>query len=484
MKQQTPMADPAPAAPEPTPDARAQSAPRPVPTSLTTGNIRRTVFLLALPVLGEQLLTAAVGIFDTFLAGRISANATSAVGVAAYVGWLASLCFMFVSTGTTALVSRFAGAGEHDDADHIANQSLGLGLILGVVVASTLFALANSFAVILNMTENAELYGITMHYLRVDAASHIFTSVTLIGAASLRGMGDTRTPMNILAVVSVLNVLVSAGLVYGLADGDQLYVQGIVYGTLVARALGASLMWWTLFRGSTLLTFHLRWLRPAWASCARIMKIGLPAVMDGLVLWVGQFVFLKIVRLLGSDPELNTAYFAAHIIGVRVEAFTYLPAVAWGYATATLVGQALGAKNEDRARRVAHESVLQCGLISVAVALFLFFGAGLVFRVMHSDPLVNEVGINPMKLVAFFQPCLVVSIVYIWALRGAGDTRYPMYITLISGFLFRIPIGYYFGVTLGMGLMGAWFGMCTDMLLRAILAAVRYARGKWVGIKV
>lgn len=439
---------------------------------------------MAVPVLGEQLLTAAVGIFDTYLAGRISANATAAIGVAAYVGWLASLCFMLVSTGTTALVSRLAGAGEHDEADHIANQSLGLGLILGVVISFVLFALAHPFAVILNMTANAELYGITTHYLRVDAVSHLFTSITLIGAASLRGIGDTRTPMKLLAVVSVMNVLVSVALVYGFRSGETLWVSGIVYGTLAARALGAGLMWWVLFRGNTALTFRMGWLRPAWDSCVRILKIGLPAVMDGVVLWSGQFLFLMIVRELSSEEVLNTAYFAAHIVGVRVEAFTYLPAVAWGYATATLVGQALGAKNEDRARRVAHESVLQCGLISVLVGAFLFFGAALVFRIMHSDPLVHEVGIRPLKMVAFFQPCLVISIVYIWALRGAGDTRYPLYITLISGFLFRIPIGYYFGVILEMGLMGAWFGMCTDMVLRAILAAVRYARGRWVGIKV
>ena len=133
---------------------------------------------------------------------------------------------------------------------------------------------------------------------------------------------------------------------------------------------------------------------------------------------------------------------------------------------------------------MAHEAVLQCGLLILVVSVVFFFGAEWILHQFQSDPQVAEVGATPFRILALFQPLLVMSIIYVHALRGAGDTRYPMVITLIGMVLVRLPLGYLFGIVLQGGLLGAWVGMMGDMTVRAAFALVRYARGRWVHTKV
>ena len=181
--------------------------------SVTAGPVRRTLLFLALPVLAEQILNTLVGLVDTYLAGRISPAATSAIGLAAYVGWLASMLLMLIGTGTTALVSRYEGSGDHARANHFANQSLTLAGILGVTVFCLMYTLAPWFAKYCRMT--GESFDIAVTYLRVDAVGHMLMGPTLVGCAALRGVGNMRTPMMIFVVINVVNVIASCSLVYG-----------------------------------------------------------------------------------------------------------------------------------------------------------------------------------------------------------------------------------------------------------------------------
>jgi Na+-driven multidrug efflux pump len=200
-------------------------------------------------------------------------------------------------------------------------------------------------------------------------------------------------------------------------------------------------------------------------------------------MWAGQFVLLLVIAELGVGSR-GGAIFAAHFVGIRVVAVTYLPAVAWGAAAATLVGQSLGAGDPRRAVQSGHEATLQCALLAVLISLVFYFGAGEIYRLMHRDPAVWAVGVGPFRLVAFFQVPLVLSIVYISALHGAGDTVSPLVITAVGVLLVRLPVAYLCGIVLDGGLFGAWLGMCADMALRAVLAAMRFVRGRWLRTQV
>src|SRR4051794_33123906 len=158
--------------------------------SLLVGNVHSTVFFLALPTLLEQFLTFFVGFYDTYLSGEISAAATSAVGLATYVGWLGGMIFRLVGVGASALVARHWGAGDFEQANRTMNRAFALVSVMGVAVSVILFVGAPLFTTFLGM--EGEMGDIAVHYLRIDSLSYFFTGFTLVGGSVLRASGDTR----------------------------------------------------------------------------------------------------------------------------------------------------------------------------------------------------------------------------------------------------------------------------------------------------
>ncbi len=450
-------------------------------SEILTGQLRGTIFWLALPVLCEQFLNYCVDLTDTKLSGLISKEATSAIGVAAYVSWLASLIFGLVGTGTTALVARTWGAGDFPLANRVMNRSLSLATLIGFAYCGMIYLAAPLVASLLNLNENAS--AIAIHYIRVDGVGNILTSISLVGAAALRGAGDMRSPMIVFGLVNVLNISTSCLLVFGWGLVPAMGVKGIVYGTLIARISGGMLMLLILHHGLNGLKISLPQWRLRGQTVRRILQIGGPAALEGMITWGGHFLFLMVIARLATGEE-GSAIMAAHMIGVMVEAISYLPAVAWGIASATMIGQSLGAEDKQRAHDVGHEAVKQCGVLAITIGLVFFFGAGWIYQGMHKDPLVHQAGVPALRLMACFQIPLVCSIIYTYSLRGAGDTKYPMIISAVGVICVRVPVAYLFGIVLGGGLFGAWIGMGVDVAIRSILASVRYQRGHWLNTRV
>jgi Na+-driven multidrug efflux pump len=226
-------------------------------------------------------------------------------------------------------------------------------------------------------------------------------------------------------------------------------------------------------------------LRPSREVMRRILRIGLPAAADGAVMWSGHFAFLMIVaRLAGSDSiEVNHAY-AAQIVVVRLEAFTYLPASAWAAACATMIGQALGAGLPGRAKACGHEGAFQCGVLTGLVGIAFELFAVPLCALINKDPEVIMHAAPVLVMAGACQSALALSIVYMGSLRGAGDTVYPLIMTATSLILIRLPFGYLLGIAWGLGLFGAWIAVCGDMLFRMTLALGRYQRGRWLATQV
>lgn len=456
-------------------------------SSILSGNLRSAVLWLALPVLAEQLLNSLVGFVDTYLSGHldesISAAATSAIGVAVYVNWLAELLYSLIGTGSTAVVARHWGAGERDKANRVACCSISLSLVIGVLGIATVYFMAPVFGDVLNLEDDSR--GMAVQYMQLVCFAHIFTAINLIGSAVLRGAGDMRTPMWVLGLVSVLNVVFSSVLVYGAGPIPAMGIVGIAWGTILARLVGSVLMLTVLVRGMTDLVA-----RPSLSSVSdresvgRIMRIGGPALLDGILMWTGHFLFLKVISELGGTPDESRATFAAHIVGIQVEALNYLPAFAWGTAGATLVGQCLGAGDPKRAHRGGHEAAWQAGLLALATMAVFFFGAELIYAFMHRDPAVGVIGVPALRILALAEIPLSMTIVYLVSLKGAGDTKTPLILNFAGIFLLRLPIGYWLAVTLDWGLTGAWAAVGIDVTIRGFVAAFYFHSSRWAKTRV
>jgi putative MATE family efflux protein len=391
------------------------------------------------------------------------------------------LIFGLVGTGTTALVSRAIGAGDIALARRVTNVSLALGAFLGVGVSVGLFVLAPTFATMQDLTGKSR--EIAVEFLRVEALGEFFYVFCLVGCAALRGAGDMRTPMLLLGLVNAVNMFVSPMLVFGWFGLEPWGITGVVAGTFVARVSIGLLTLLALVGGAGGLALTRDLFRPFSAEASRIMKIGGPAVVDGLLMWSGHFLFLMIVSRLtgGATPSANRA---AHMIGIQVEGLTYLAASAWGYAAASLIGRFIGAGLPGHAIRAGHMAARHVAGVAMLGSMCFFFGSEAIYGLMTTEAEVREVGTRAMRVLAVYQIPLTMMIVYIFCMRGAGDTRAPALINTLGIFFVRLPLGYLFGIVWDGGLIGAWIGMSCDVALRWACAWWYFSRGHSVRTEV
>jgi len=451
-------------------------------------DLNQRIFLLALPTLLQQLLTFCVALFDTWLSGRIDAAATSAIGMAAYVGWLAGLFVSTVGIGTTALVARHRGAGEPQQANRVMHVALIAGQLGSTVMSFFLYAMAPVFVAAFSLEETTATVG--LNYLRMDAIGHVLTGTTFVGAAALRGSGDMARPMFVLGAINVLNMILSCCFVYGIGPTSPLTastewlpamgVYGIAAGTVGARLAGGLMMASVLIYGSGALRLRFSMLRPDRIIVRRLVAMGGFAAADNMINWLGQFSFLIIIRNVTGMPYSADVIFAAHMVGLQVEAITYLPAIAWGQSAAAIIGQCLGAGKLRRALRAGMGATLQCCVLGAIVTVVFFWGAESIYRVMHSDPQVAMAGATPFRMMALFQIPLMIFLVLKFALHGAGDTRWPMIATIAGTLGLRLPLAWFLGIHMQLGLLGAWAGMFIDITFRGIVMSWRYLGLAWL----
>jgi Na+-driven multidrug efflux pump len=297
------------------------------------------------------------------------------------------------------------------------------------------------------------------------------------------------SPLKVLVATNLINVIVSTSLTWGISVSDSftlvpaLGVIGIVIGTTTAQLCGATLITILLFSRVS----HLHVTRKDFEfhreTIWRVLRIGGPAALGGLCTFAGHFAFLMVISRL-SPSGFDGAILAAHFVGVRIEALSYLPIEAYGIASAALVGQALGAGRPQRAVQVGHEALRQCLWYAGLMTILFFAFAPQIYAGMHSDPEVAKAGVPAFRLMSLYQIPNAILIVYVCALRGAGDTRFPLFCSLIGNVIVRVSVGYFFGVYLQLGLLGAWIGMGADNILRSALVAWRYAAAKWVHTRV
>ena len=448
--------------------------------------IRRRVRNLALPAVGEQLLNTAVGLADVFLIGNMavlvatqlgysSATALTAAGLGHQMIWLVTVLMMAVGVGSTALIARAVGARQEHELGRILRQSFVLATIVGVV--ATIFALvvAEPFLRLLRAPEEVIPLGVS--YIQICAWAFLPASLLFVGSACLRGAGDTRTPLYIMLGVNVANVVLSWLLINGNLGLPALGVAGAAIGTAIARIGGGVALTGLLLRGHSGLKLVLEW-RPDREMLDRIVKIGLPTAGEMMVFQAAMMVFVPFVTTLG------TVAYAAHNVVITIESVSFLPGMGYAAATSALVGQALGARQKRLAVDYAYEALRQGGLMMTLAGLVMVIFPATLVGWFINDPAVIDVAIAPMRAAGLVQLALAVSFILLGALRGAGDTRYPLYARIMTTWVIRMPLVFLLVGYFELGLAGIWLAMCTDFTLQALLVLWRFRRGKWQQIKV
>jgi putative MATE family efflux protein len=444
--------------------------------SAERASIRGDVLRLALPATGEQLLAMMVGLVDTYLVGHLGAAPLAAVGLATQWVFLTNTLFGSIATGSTALIARFIGAGEPGEANRVLHQSLLMGVLVGLLTTALGVSLARPLLTLLGAEPDVALMGGA--YLRLVASCFLFSTITFLGNACLRGAGDTRTPMYVMAVVNVVNIVVAWTAINGPFGLPKLGVVGSALGAASGMAVGGMLVLVTLLHGRSRLRLYPSQLHYDAGLIRRILNIGLPTGLEQLLFRGGHMVFARILA------EMGTVVYAANQVAINGWSLSFMPGFGFAVAATTLVGQGLGAGEPELAERRGMMAYSIGATIMTTISLAFLFFPEQIMSAFTSDPEVIALGIRPLQMVGLLQPISAASMIFSGALRGAGDTRYPMVVTGIGIWVLRLPLAYLMGLALGWGLLGAWAAMGLDMTLRGALNYRRFRGGRWKSIRV
>ncbi len=446
---------------------------------------RKRVFQLAMPAVSEQILNTTVGLMDVLLVGRLpaaaaavlgysSAAALAATGLANEMYWTTILLFMAIGTGCTALTARAKGAHDRE----MGNEALRQGLLMGLISAIVMMVVVMFGAHTLMSVYRADalVTGLGARVLTILSYALIPTAIGMIGMAAMRGAGDTRMPLYIMIAVNIINVGLSYLLIGGAFGLTPLGVEGAAIGAAVARTVGAIATIVVLLRGRAGL--HLtRWVAPHLDMMRRIIRVGLPFAGEQAVFQGALMVFLGMITQLGTNA------YAAHNVVIRIESLSFLPGWGYGIAASALVGQALGAKRPEEAQAATTEAFKQTSALMIVLGGIMVLVPGFLLRLFIFDESVVQAGIVPLQIAGVFQIGMGANFVYSGALRGAGDTKWPLYTKIIATWGLRLPMSYLM-LQWGYGLNGVWIAMGLDFFIQAVLAYVRFRQGNWRTMQV
>ncbi|MFK7985740.1 MAG: MATE family efflux transporter [Sandaracinaceae bacterium] len=437
---------------------------------------------LAMPIVGLNVLNVLALAIDTAMCGRVpGAEAVlTGLGFATQIVFLLMVMMMGLLVGSVALVARAHGAGDTDRVEHLLLQSTQLTVVLGVVVA----VLGNIAARPLLQLLGAEGDALTaaLAYLRPLLFATVFYYLSLLYAAVLRGVGNTRIAFQVALAATAINVALNYGLILGNYGLPALGVRGAAYGTVASQVFTVFALV-AVLRSGAVPTLRVSFRpRPVDRALAKeLARVGAPAALDLLIL---NGSFMSILGMLG---RIDPVAVAAHGIGLRVQSLAFVPGLGVSQACAAMVGQALGAEDVARARRVVLSAVALCVLIMTGLAIPIVLGAHPLVAVFDVPPgtALEAFSVEWIRILGFGMPVVGAQIALVGMLRGSGDTRVALTINAVASVL-QIPASYALGFPLGWGAFGVWVAFPASYVLRLALAAWVFQRGRWakVGLRV
>ena len=439
---------------------------------LLNGPITPSLVRLAWPVMLSNLFQTVYNFVDRFWLSRHSSASLAAVGLSWPLIFLARSIGSGVTIAGIALVSQYMGAQREEEANNAAGQVLMFTTALSVVLAAAGFFAARPILTL--MGPEPALIDAGTIYLQIIYAGTPLMFSTFIVSALLSGAGDTITPMILMTASVLLNVVLDPLLIFGWGPFPEWGVAGAAAATVISRGLLALVGFALLFSGRLGLHIHLRHLRPQWNLIRRIISIGGLASIGN----AGTAVGFTIMN--GALARIGTAAISAFVIGNTFISIVLMPAMGLGQATATMVGQNLGAEKPLRARQSAWAGIWLSSLILAVAAVFVLIFRSTLIAIFTVDPVITRIAHDMFLLVAFAFPFMGVIQVVAGVYQGSGHTFYSMFFGLFRLWVLRVPLVFILPFALGMGANGVWWAMLASNSGTALLSLGFFLSGNWM----
>jgi putative MATE family efflux protein len=438
---------------------------------------RREIVQITYPAFIEIVLSTLFGMVDMIMVGQLSSSAISAVGLTGQPFMLMLAMFAAVNVGTTTLVAWNIGAGKPEKASAVARQIVVLNLVVGTIVSIIGFILAEE--VVVFMGANEDTIKDATAYFQIVAGGLVFAALTMGITAALRGAGETKIPMFYNIGSNFLNVLGNYLLIYGKLGLPKMGVSGAALSTVISRILACLFGLYVLFSNKSIISVSRKTrYKFDFEIIKKVLTIGMPSALEQFVIQGGLTLFARTVSSLG------TADFAAHQIGINISGLSFAPSMAFGVAATTLVGQSLGAGDKKKAKEYADIIHHMAIFVACAVGIIFLLFSHPFARLYNKEANVVVLAGLVLKILALAQPGQSTQLSLAGALRGAGDTMYPLYASIFGIWIFRVFVAYIFVSIFNWGLVGAWVALVLDQYTRAGVVYLRFRSGKWMDKKV
>ncbi|HOA15931.1 MAG TPA: MATE family efflux transporter [Bacillota bacterium] len=435
------------------------------------------VLRLALPAIADNVLATVTQMADMIMVGKLGAGAVASVGLSNQPLFLIQGLFMGIGIGVTAVVARMYGAGRRREANHVSQQMLIFSFLLSALLCGFWYIFVPQ--IVSFMGAQPDVLGLGVTYMRTIVPGLFILTVNMIMSSALRGAGDTRSPMVANIAINVLNIIGNYALIFGNFGFPAMGVKGAALATTLSRTTGTLILFYIMTQGRGVLELTAAdGFRLEGVTLKRVLKVGLPTAAERVSLSLGITFYTRIVASLG------TITYAAHQIAINAEQISFMPGFGFATAATALVGQALGAGSRKMAERAGWTAWKMGAILSGLLGLILLFWPEALMRLYVEDPEIIRLGSMCLRIMALAQIPMSTGLTIVGALRGAGDTRAVLYLTMFSVWIVRF-VGSIIAVkTLGLGLFGAWIVMALDWYTRAAVFILRWKAGHWKERKV
>ena len=433
----------------------------------------KNLLYLFIPLVIEQGLEYLVGFADSLMVAKVG-EAVSGVSLVDFVMALLISIFTALATGGGAITGQYLGSKKDNEANQSALQMMKVTFYLSIVITLIIFVFKNSILHLLFGSISSDVYHHAMTYLNVVVLSIPFLAIYNGGAAIFRTMNNSKLPMQIMLVMNIVNVIGNALCVFILKMG----VEGIAIPTLVSR-VGAALLILYFSKKTTIHLSQLMNIKINRNMIEKILNIGIPFGIENSMFYLGRLIVLSIVSLFG------TASIAANSVGGTLVMFQVLPGTAINLGLTSIISHCIGANDYDQAKyytkkinRWMHISFI----ISTVIILLLM-------------PLIMSFYNLSSRATSYVWQIIIlhgIMMTLIWPygymlpviFRSSGDAKFPMIVSIISMVICRILFSYILAVIFNMGMMGTWYAMFLDWIVKAIIYTYHYIKGKWMNYQV
>ncbi len=456
---------------------------RPFDRSIVEGPVSLAVWMLAWPTMLQNVIAGMQGVVGHAMVGNYVGYAgNAAIGVSSQIYLVVITFVSSLFTGMGILVARFAGAGDREKVNRTVYQAFLTAAALSIgIVAPLGYFLAPSLLGLVRAT--AEVQQEALPYLRILFVFSFGTMMFFMAGGAFRAAGDARTPLRLGVALTLLNITFSVILIRGLGPIPSFGTAGAAMGSVISGVIVSGYVLWLLLSHRTVVSFERGMsLAPDWAIIRQLFRFGLPAGIQGVVMNLGGVLLLRFIGSLALSAEAQAAYAVGYVQLFSLITWTSLGLMG---ATGAVVGQNLGAGHPERAvKGVRVAARIGLGVAIAVGAMFLLVPEALLSIFGMDDPRVAGLGVQLLAFLSVSGLFVTVALTYTGGLQGSGDTRSPLFISIISQVV--IPLGLLAILQQMRGLQptDVWTAILLGHAARCILSVARYRQGKWRDIHV